>query len=146
MVAKQAMVTELVTLKPTDTVDVAARLMIEQDVAHLPVVNDEMQVLGVVTEVHMVRMLIPSYVDLLDGVGFLPDDFEPFEHSLETAGDVLVTEIMSKEIDSADENAPLPSLASRMLKPGVRRILIVRDGKLIGTVGRRDILKEILAH
>jgi CBS domain-containing protein len=146
MRARDAMVTDLVTVRPTDTVDVAAKMMLDHDVAYLPVVDGDMRIVGVVTEIHMVHLLLPSYFDMLEDTDYLPDDFEPFEHGLATAGDVPISEIMGQEIETADEDAPLPGLAARLVRSGVRRILVVRDGRLVGTLGRRDILSQILSH
>jgi acetoin utilization protein AcuB len=54
------MTTDIVTVKPDDVISVAARLMYEQKIAGLPVVDDEGKVVGIITESDIFRMVIET--------------------------------------------------------------------------------------
>jgi len=144
MSARDVMVTDVVAVRPTDTVGVAIQKMMDNDLAGLPVVDDEMRVVGQLTEVHLVSMVLPAYIERLEKVAFLPDEFRPFDELMRSATTTLVGDLMSEEFEAGTEDTSLPSLARRMVRPGVRRIFILRDGRLVGTVGRRDLFKVML--
>ncbi|MCC3262820.1 CBS domain-containing protein [Paenibacillus polymyxa] len=45
-----------------------------------------------------------------------------------------------------DESADLSEIADVLLKRGIKRVPVVRQGKLVGVVSRRDILQALLAQ
>jgi CBS domain-containing protein len=53
---------------------------------------------------------------------------------------------MHKSIVSADENASLADLADLMLKNAIKRVLILREGKLIGIVSRVDVVRAVVEN
>jgi len=57
-----------------------------------------------------------------------------------------VREIMHTAIISADEEAPLVELADLMLKRGIKRVPIVRDGVLVGVVSRADVVRAVVEN
>jgi CBS domain-containing protein len=59
-----------------------------------------------------------------------------------------VREIMHTAIISADEEAPLVelALADLMLKHGIKRVPIVRDGVLVGVVSRADVVRAVVEN
>jgi len=57
-----------------------------------------------------------------------------------------VREIMHTAIISADEEAPLVELADLMLKHGIKRVPIVRDGVLVGVVSRADVVRAVVEN
>jgi len=144
--AAQIMTRDVVVARPEETVDEVTKRMLDKGVSGLPVVDDEGHVLGLVTESEIIRLLLPWYVELLGDVAFLPEDFEPFEELLSEAGDVRVRQIMVNEFVQATEDTTVAELATLMLTKNTRRVLILRGDKLVGTVGRRDVLQEILKH
>jgi len=42
------------------------------------------------------------------------------------------------------QDAPLPLAARELVKAGVRRLLAVDDGRLVGIVARRDLLRPFV--
>lgn len=52
-------------------------------------------------------------------------------------------EIMATFVITADESATLPELAESMLKHAVKRIPILRNGRLVGIVSRADLIESI---
>lgn len=139
MSAREVMVTDVVTAHPDETAGAVALRMLEHDLAAIPVVDDEGHILGVVSDVELIRLVVPAYMDLLEDTDFLPDDFEPFERRATTAGATLVRDIMSDQFETVSEDTSLPSVAAHLVRPGVRRVFVVRDGRLVGAVGRRDV-------
>ncbi|PSQ40794.1 CBS domain-containing protein [Halobacteriales archaeon SW_5_68_122] len=54
------MTTDIVTARPTDEVDMLAKRMTEHDISHLPVVDDEEQVVGILSTTDITAHLVPD--------------------------------------------------------------------------------------
>jgi CBS domain-containing protein len=59
---------------------------------------------------------------------------------------VPVRKIMHTAIISADEGASLAELADVMLKHGIKRVPILRDGVLVGIVSRADVVRAVVEN
>jgi len=57
-----------------------------------------------------------------------------------------VREIMRAPIISADEETSLAELADLMLKHGIKRVPILRDGVLVGIVSRADVVRAVVEN
>jgi len=58
---------------------------------------------------------------------------------------VKVDEIMSRPVSSVNSDAEIPEIAAVMAETGVRRILVVKDGKVLGTITAGSLL-NLLSH
>ena len=68
-----------------------------------------------------------------------------FLHSLQL-GEQTASAVMSSPAITVDESADLSEIADVLLKRGIKRVPVVRQGKLVGVVSRRDILQALLAQ
>ena len=64
-------------------------------------------------------------------------------YHLEEYCDFAVDQIMSREVATAGPDASLEGLAQMMLDRGVRRILIVEEGRFVGVVSSMDLLPYV---
>jgi CBS domain-containing protein len=101
-----------------------ARTMISQDYCHLPVVDESGGVIGIISE-----------FDLLKAVQ-AGKDLE-----IVTAG-----EMMSPKVISVGEDEPVDSVIDIMITQYMITLPVVRDGKLVGVINRRNILHSMVDH
>ena len=52
-----------------------------------------------------------------------------------------VEDIMSKRIETIDVNSPLIQLSQQMHKKNIRKMPVTRDGKLVGMITARDLIR-----
>ena len=84
-------------------------------------VDDAGQLVGVLSEADIMQIVIQdSYYDESFGI---------------------VADYMQPEVDVVDHETDIYSLAERFLKEGRRRYPVVRNGKLVGQISRRDVLR-----
>ncbi len=114
--ALDIMTADVVTVRPDTMISEVAELMEQYRISGLPVVDDDNQLLGVVTE-----------YDLLTSIGT-------------TSMCGVVAEFMSTEVVTVDQDTGLIELAELLLSTRVRRVPVTRDGKLLGVISRRDII------
>jgi CBS domain-containing protein len=147
--AKAVMARNAVTVSPETTVVETARRMLAHHVSALPVVDAENRPLGMVSEGDVMRHFGAQYQGkraqwlrmLAEGETLAPEFLA--EISLRQH---QVREIMQATLISADEEASLAELADLMLKKGIKRVPILRDGVLVGIVSRTDIVRAVVEN
>lgn len=150
LTARDLMRKDLVTVSYADPLSEVERVLTDNRVSGVPVVDEAGAVVGVLS----LRDLIQRYAEDPDarprrGAGFyelsseelLDEDFESFEvpeESEETAADVMTSEIYAVPAD-----AHLADLAKAMVKHGVHRLLVTDEGRYVGLVGTMEVLRAL---
>ena len=145
MHARDVMTTKLITIGQTTTVQEAARLMTENDVSALPVVDEQGRLLGILSEADLLhrkeigtQTVRPWWVEAVTPSSTLAAEFVQ-AHGTEAR------ELMSTRVVSAPPSAPLSEIATLMERRRVKRIPIVEDGRLIGVVSRANLVQALAA-
>lgn len=145
--AGHIMTKEVITVKPADEVEKAARLLLEHKISGLPVVDEENRVVGMISEGDLVirekEVKAPAFSEVLGGVIFLESQKRFFEELKKTIA-LTVEELMSRRIFTVDEEATLEEVATIMSKKGVNRVPVVDgDNRLLGIITRQDIIRQL---
>lgn len=130
----------VVSVRPDASLADAARLMIGHQVAALPVVSDEREVLGVVTHGEILRHLLPRQVRKLSGE--YPAAGRRTRASVE-AKEMLVRDVMDRSVLCLSDDQPLTDAAALMVSKKLERVPVVRDGALVGLLTREDIVRKV---
>lgn len=145
MRAMDVMVRDVVTVKPGDDVAEAIRLLAEHDVSALPVVDDAGTVVGVISEADLMRREEIGtekhrswWLEAMTPGVTLASEFAK-EHGRK------VDEIMSNTVISASEETPLGEIATLLEKHRIKRVPVLRDGKLVGIVSRSNLIQALAA-
>ena len=124
------MKTDVVTVKKDMPIYEAMERLVEHNITGLPVVDDNMALVGIVTEKDMLRII----VDL---------DVLKWESDLDESS-TCVEKYMTKEVVNFAPEDSLLEICDCLLKKKFRRIPIVSDGKLVGILSRKDIIGYML--
>lgn len=122
----------------------AAQVFEESGDSDLMVVDDQDQLIGIVSEGDLIRYCMPNYRKLLDD-GLLPD--EAFDLILEKGprySNESVKSIAVTNVIYVTPETPLYKAASYMSSKNIRKLPVVRDEKLVGTISRGSIARVIL--
>ena len=145
MRAADVMRHRVVTTTPDATVADAARVMVEQRVSGLPVIDAKGAIVGMVTEGDLLRRAElgterkrPHWLEFLLGPGRLAGEYA-HTHGRK------IREVMTEKVVTIDPSTPLESLVELMEKHRIKRIPVVERGKIVGIVSRADLL-GVLAH
>jgi CBS domain-containing protein len=145
MYAKDVMSSDVVSIAATATIFDAARLMVNTRVSGLPVVDENGRMVGVVSEVDLIRSSTSVAKEVgFDLLGAVESDARAAA-AVEHAKSARVSEVMTKGAISAHETATLREVADLMLKHRIKRVPIVRDDRLLGIVSRADLLKALIS-
>jgi CBS domain-containing protein len=124
VLAKDIMVTKLVTLSPTIGLREAAKLLLKNRISGAPVVNEQGQLLGIFSEKDLMTALIDAVYDELPSSE--------------------VSAYMSRQLHTIEEDTDLLSIAQVFLTKNLRRLPVVREGKLVGQISRRDVMSAVV--
>ncbi|MCR4264610.1 CBS domain-containing protein [Nitratireductor sp. ZSWI3] len=142
MRAKDVMTRELVTVTPAHGVRHATQIMLDKDVSGLLVVNDDHALVGIISEGDLLRR-----TELVVPAMFEPDSADPA--SLEHLEAYIkgcswrVGDVMTRDVVTVDEGAPIGHLAALMNEKGIKRVPVLHEGKLVGVVSRSDLMRII---
>ena len=114
---KDIMTERVHVVRAQATIEEAIAQLLDHRVSGLPVVDDDGYLLGVITE-----------FDIIDLV---------YEADIEKS---KVGDHMTTELKSLDYEASLDDAADIFCNESIRRIPVVREGRLVGVVSRRDLI------
>jgi CBS domain-containing protein len=145
--AKSVMSKDVVTVSPETTVVETTRRMLARGISAVPVVDADNRPLGVVSEGDLMRHFGAEYQN--KRAQWLRMLAEGETHSTEFLAAIgleqhRVRSIMRAPVISAGEEASLAEMADLMLKHGIKRVFILRDGVLVGVVSRADVLRAVV--
>jgi predicted transcriptional regulator len=145
MKIKSLMSSPVETIHESETLKDAASKMTKKRIGCLPVVNDEGELVGILSESDFIAKShsIPfSRVDApqLFGVWMSRDKVEEM---YKEAADIKIKDIMTKNVITITEEETVDDLVKLLIKHNYYRYPVVKDNKPIGMVSKRDFLKLI---
>lgn len=135
MFVKDLMSKNVVTVSPEASLKGVGKILREERISGIPVVNDGCLV-GIITLTDMLRIMgqVHKWQELEKKISELHVSSE-FENEKKKA---KVGDVMTKEVITLDENNTIEDAMNLMFGRGIHTIPVVRDGKLVGVVGKRD--------
>jgi CBS domain-containing protein len=144
--AKDIMTRELITVAPGTEITNAAKLLIEKGINGIPVV-DEDKLVGIICQSDLIfqqkRMPIPSLFTLLDG--FFPlKTPRHFEKEIQKIASTTVDKVMTPDPVTIQPDTSIEDIASLMVDKNIHTLPVVDGKKLVGIVGKEDILRTLM--
>ncbi len=148
MLAKDIMKKDVFVLKRGDTVAYAIERLLEHNISGMPVVDEESILVGILTESDLVtkskKMDIPNYFPsfypLFDTKKYF-DKVTNLDEKMKKIMDSKVEEVMTTEVFSVEEDVSMEEIVKLMADKGVHRIPVVAEGKVVGIITQKDIIK-----
>jgi len=120
------MTTKLITFRPDQSVLEVMNTLIKYKISGGPVVNERNELLGIISEGDCMKQISESrYYNM-------PMD------------DVKVSQHMANEVETIDGNMNVFDAANKFVNSKRRRFPIVEEGKLVGQISQKDVLKAAL--
>jgi len=133
LLVRDLMRAQVVSLRPDDSLEHAARLMQDHGVDVLPVVGDAGQLVGLLSHRELLRLVVPAYLPRVTAAGPSPDPRS-----------ARVRDAMSRSVLCVSEDQSLADAAHLLATKDVERVPVVKDGVLRGFVTRADLVRRLL--
>lgn len=145
--AKDIMTTNVKVAKKSDTIYDIAKILIQEKIGGLPVVDDENRVVGIISETDIMKkekyVNAPEFITFLQGVIYL-DDFKKVEKDIKNIAAIQVKDLMSTKVVRVYEDDTFDDVANIMIKQSINRVPVVdKDDKIKGIICRYDIIKSM---
>jgi CBS domain-containing protein len=118
--ARDIMTENVVTISPQASIQEAIETLLNQEFSGLPVADKDGKLVGIVTEFALLGLV--------------------YDHRMR--GDA-VTKYMTTEVLTVDVNDPVSKVADLCLVHRVRRVPVMDQGRLVGLIARRDVLRAL---
>lgn len=122
----------------------AAELLATTLSSDLMVVDENDLLLGVLSEGDLVRAVMPTEEEVLEGDFPLLQSLELIEEKGVNVGRLSVKDVMIEAPVTVSPEDPLLKAAQIMTSKMIRRLPVVDDGKLVGSLSRADICLHVL--
>jgi len=144
--AKDIMTQEVITVKNDTEIGVAAKLLIENGINGVPVTDDEGKITGILCQSDLIaqqkRLPIPNLFTILDGI--IPLNTKQLDHEVQKMTARVVSQAMTSKPKTVTINTSIEDIASLMVDKHFHTIPVVENDKIVGVIGKEDILKTLL--
>jgi len=149
LTVKNIMTRDPITVSPDTEIVYAAKLLLEKGINGIPVVDKEGELVGIICQSDLIaqqkRLPIPSIFTLLDG--FIPlASTKHFEKAVQKIAATTVADAMTPNPVTVQTDTSIEELASLMVDKSFHTLPVVDEGKLVGVVGKEDVLKTLTSE
>src|SRR6516164_5064928 len=143
MRATDLMTTGVITVDENATVPEAAKLLATHGISAVPVVDEDNRVIGMVSEGDLLHRAETGterrrawWLDMVASTNKLAGDYIK-SHSGK------VKDVMTRNVLSVTETTPIADIALLLETNRIKRVPVVRDGKLVGIVSRANLVQAL---
>ncbi|MDP2848908.1 MAG: CBS domain-containing protein [Humidesulfovibrio sp.] len=143
------MTPEPVTLSPDTDIRTAVALLIDRKINGAPVLDASGKLVGVLCQSDLVaqqkQVTMPSLFSMLDGFIALSSR-EDFEREIQKIAASTVSQAMTPHPKFVTPQTAIDEIATVMVNEKLYTLPVMDGGKLVGVVGKEDILRTLLEH
>ncbi len=145
--AEDIMAKEVITVSPDTEIVQAARILVEENINGVPVVDEEGKMVGILCQSDLIAQQktipLPSLFTLLDG--FIPlTSMKKFEKNIQKIAALKVSDAMTVDPVAVSPDTGIGEIANLMVDKNFHSIPVIDEGKLVGIIGKEDILRTIM--
>jgi CBS domain-containing membrane protein len=123
------MTTDLITLNENECISTARDLMARQQIRHMPIISDDDQFVGLISQRDIMRFSLDS----------APDLNTPEQQ--DAASCIKIGDVMTREVNAADEEMSLKEAAQYLIDHKYGCLPVLNDGYLSGIITESDFVK-----
>jgi len=121
LTAGAIMTPDIVSLQPDTSIEDAIDLLLEKQISGVPVVDRDGRLVGVITEFALLAVAYDQRVK---------------NHT--------VGQHMTRELITVEADEPISRVADLCIVHRVRRLPVLKNGRLVGLIARRDVLRALV--
>lgn len=147
ILAHEIMTTDVITLTPDMDFVTAAKILLEHRINGAPVVGDEGLLVGILCQSDLIaqqkRLPVPTLITVLDSFIQLTST-KQIEKQVRKIAALTVAEAMTPDPVTIAPDTHIETVAALMVDSNLHTLPVVKEGKLVGIIGKEDILRTLL--
>lgn len=148
MQAREVMTIKVVTVDENTPLRQIAKLLLERGISAVPVVDAGGTMIGMVSEGDLVRPASVKerqrqdwWLEMLAAGSSLSPDFVAHVSSQDRAA----KDVMTRNVISVAEDTPVAQIAELLEKHRIKRVPVLKDGRIVGIVSRANLLHTLIS-
>jgi CBS domain-containing protein len=142
MNAADIMTPDVITVRPDTPLDQIVALMLENRISGVPVMEAD-SVVGIVTEGDLLRRVELGSETRRSHLLELVSRATPLAADYVRSHGRKASEIMTETVITVDDTTPVADIARLLETRRIKRVPVLRDGKLVGIVSRANLLRAL---
>ena len=147
LTAKDIMSTNVISVQCQTSVAELAKILTSHNISGVPVIDEAEKLIAVVTESDLIdqskKLHIPTVVTILDSVFYLENP-DRMEDEMKKIAGTKVGDICSGTPETVSPDTQLDEIATIMAESNIHTLPVLDEGKLVGIIGKRDIIKTLI--
>jgi CBS-domain-containing membrane protein len=143
MKAQDIMTRDVATVRPETSVRDIAALMMEKHISGVPVVGDDATIVGIVSESDLLHRAEVGTERKHKWWFRVFADSDAAAREYAKAHGRAARDVMSRYVISVRDDAEVRDVADILDKQRIKRVPVVRDGRLVGIISRRDLVRAL---
>ena len=147
MQVSEIMSTKVISVRSDTKITEAATLLLEHHINGLPVLDDNDKVVGIICQSDLItqqqQLPLPTVFTLFDGLIPL-QSMSHLEKEVEKISATEVHQAMTSKPTCITPEQDIEELADLMVKNNFHTVPVVKDDKLVGIVGKEDLLRTLI--
>lgn len=141
--AKDVMTTNVVTVHPETPVMEIAKTLLARRISAVPVLDDQGQIIGIVSEGDLMRRPETGTEGRSSWwLAFLTLGDDDARRFVRTHGR-YARDVMTQDVVTIDEESTLEKVADLLESRHIKRLPVMRNGRLVGIISRADLLRGL---
>lgn len=143
------MTREVITISPDTEIAQVAKLLLTKRINGVPVVNDTGELVGILCQSDLIiqqkNIPIPSLFTLLDG--YIPlTSSKKLDREVDKIMATKAADAMTANPVTVHPDTGIEEIAALMVEKNYHTLPVVDAGKLVGIVGKEDVLKTLISE
>ena len=145
--AKDIMEEKVISITPETDISRAVEILLNNHINGVPVVDEEGLLKGILCQSDLIfqqkTISLPPILTFLDGIIPLSSS-KKLEKEMKKIAAGTVAQAMVPDPVTVGPDTPVSDIAAMMVEKHFHTIPVVQDGKLLGIVGKEDVLKTLI--
>ena len=145
--AKDIMEEKVISITPETDISRAVEILLNNHINGVPVVDEEGTLKGILCQSDLIfqqkTISLPPILTFLDGIIPLSSS-KKLEKEMKKIAAGTVAQAMVPDPVTVAPDTPVSEIAAMMVEKHFHTIPVVEDGKLLGIVGKEDVLKTLI--
>lgn len=145
--AADIMNTNVIKVHPDTDIVSAAKTLLDNQINGVPVVDDQDMILGILCQSDLIyqqkEIPLPPMFSMLDGIIPL-GSAKQMDEQMQKIAAINVEQAMVKNPSVVRRETPVSEIAGLMVEKHFHTIPVVEEGKLVGVIGKEDVLKVLV--
>jgi CBS domain-containing protein len=145
--AKDIMQKDIISLSPDTEIASAVKILLKNHINGVPVVDTNGEIIGILCQSDLIfqqkDIPIPPIFAILDSI-FPLSSSKSLDAQFQKMAATKVVQAMVKKVTTVTPDTPVSEIASLMVEKHFHTIPVVEGKKLVGIIGKEDILKTLI--